>query len=99
MDNQETGVVRQNRVIAALKELIDALDRRVPHVERAGEIAIAREAAALKKGALARLDELKRAGSTQETREVTVANEVMSDDGGPAIEDEAQFSRAPLVGG
>jgi hypothetical protein len=85
MDNHETDVVSRDRVIAALIELIDALDRRVPHVERAGEIAIAREAAALKKGALARIDELKRAGSTQKTREVTLANEVMSDDGGPAI--------------
>ena len=94
MEDHETDVVSRDRVIAALIELIDALDRRVPHVERAGEIAIAREAAALKKGALARIDELKRAGSTQQTREVTLANEVMSDDGGPAIKDEAQLSRA-----
>lgn len=38
-----------------LHELIAALDRRVPHVERAGEVAIARDAAALKKKALQRL--------------------------------------------
>jgi hypothetical protein len=41
-----------------LEELIAALDRRVPRVERAGEAEIAREAAALRARARARLDEL-----------------------------------------
>jgi hypothetical protein len=38
-----------------LRELIAALDRRVPHVERAGELAIARDSAALRKKALQRI--------------------------------------------
>lgn len=42
----------------ALSELIEALDRRIPHVERAGEASIARDAAALKKKALKRIAEL-----------------------------------------
>ena len=46
------------QVIRELNELIDALDRRVPHVERAGEIAIARTAAALRDAALKRIQEL-----------------------------------------
>ena len=41
-----------------LRELIDALDRRVPMIERAGEEGIARDAAALKQKALSRLAEL-----------------------------------------
>lgn len=41
-----------------LEELIAALDRRVPCVERAGEAAIARDAAALRDKALKRLAEL-----------------------------------------
>ena len=41
-----------------LRELIAALDRRVPRVERAGEVSIAREAAALRQKAVARLAEL-----------------------------------------
>ena len=41
-----------------LEELIIALDRRVPCVERAGEAAIARDAAALREKAVARLAEL-----------------------------------------
>jgi hypothetical protein len=41
-----------------LEELIAALDRRVPRVERAGEAAIARDAAALREKAVERLAEL-----------------------------------------
>jgi hypothetical protein len=41
-----------------LRELIDALDRRVPQIQRAGEIAIARDAAALRARAVKRLEEL-----------------------------------------
>jgi hypothetical protein len=42
----------------ALEELIVALDRRVPRVERAGEAAIARDAAALRAKAFERLAEI-----------------------------------------
>jgi hypothetical protein len=38
-----------------LEELIAALERRVPHMERAGEAAIARDAEALRQEALRRL--------------------------------------------
>ena len=41
-----------------LHELIEALDRRVPQIERAGEAAIARDAAALRSQAMKRLSEL-----------------------------------------
>ena len=47
-------------LVRELLELIAALDRRLPHVERAGEIAIARDAAALKAKALQRVAELER---------------------------------------
>ena len=45
-------------VVAALRELVEAIDRRVPHVERVGEAHIAREAAALRKEAAKRIEEL-----------------------------------------
>jgi hypothetical protein len=41
-----------------LRELVEALDRRVPRVEQAGESAIASDAAALRAKAVARLSEL-----------------------------------------
>lgn len=46
------------RLIKDLRELIEALERRVPHLERSGERDIARDAEALKAAALARLQSL-----------------------------------------
>jgi hypothetical protein len=47
-------------LIADLRELIRALDQRVPRLERAGEGLIAREAASLRDEAVKRIDELER---------------------------------------
>jgi hypothetical protein len=46
------------QTIKELREFVDALDRRVPHVERVGEADIARDAATLRTRALRRIDEL-----------------------------------------
>jgi hypothetical protein len=48
----------RTQLVRELRELITALDSRVPHVERAGEASIARDAAALKAKALRRIAEL-----------------------------------------
>jgi hypothetical protein len=45
-------------IVRELRELIVALDRRTPYVERAGEAAIARDAASLKTLALKRIEAL-----------------------------------------
>jgi len=50
--------VNEGELARELHELIAALDRRVPRVERAGESAIARDAAALRARAFDRLAEL-----------------------------------------
>ena len=50
-------------VIEHLRELIVALDRRVPRLERTGEVDIARDAAALRQDALERIADLERSGS------------------------------------
>jgi hypothetical protein len=57
-----------SRAVRELLELIAALDRRVPQVERAGEASIARDAAALKARAVKRIEELERerSGTTEE---------------------------------
>jgi hypothetical protein len=47
-------------LILHLRELIEALERRMPHIEREGETRIARDAAALKAAALERLAELEK---------------------------------------
>ena len=52
LDFQRAGLV------FALRELIDALDRRGPQIERAGETRIAQDALVLRREAVERLDEL-----------------------------------------
>jgi hypothetical protein len=74
-------------VIRALRELVEALDRRVAHVERLGEARIAREAAALRKEAVNRIQELA-AASDRDTREAQRSGGVMTDDGGPLRKEE-----------
>ena len=56
-DTTRTDIDR-NDLIARLRELIEALELRVPHLEREGEVRIARDAAALKQKALERIAEL-----------------------------------------
>ena len=48
----------RSQLINDLHELIEALDRRVPRMERAGEAAIVRDAAALRTEAVKRLAQL-----------------------------------------
>jgi hypothetical protein len=57
--------VANDDLARALRELIAALDGRVPRVERAGELAIARDAAALRAKAVERLEELEPASAGQ----------------------------------
>jgi hypothetical protein len=50
--------VAPNELARELQELIAALDRRLPRVERAGEAGIARDAMALREKAVQRLAEI-----------------------------------------
>ena len=63
----------------ALREIIDALDRRIPQIEHAGEMRIALDALVLRREAVTRLDELQRAdnGGYDET----LVGAIMTDDG------------------
>ena len=70
-------------VVHALRELVDALDRRVAQVERLGEARIAREALALREEAVNRIHELTAALPDRDAREAERAGGVMTDDGGP----------------
>ena len=72
-----------SEVIAALSELIDALDRRVPQAERSGEIRIGKEAAMLRNEAVTRIEALQRAGLSHPSHDQTLVDAIMSDDGNP----------------
>jgi len=50
-----TDDAERRRAIRRLRQLIEALNRRVPHIERAGEAKIARDAAELREKAIKRL--------------------------------------------
>ena len=52
--------VTRVRIVRELHELIAALDRRVPQVQRAGEASIAKAASGLRAEALKRIDEIER---------------------------------------
>ena len=81
-DKKPGNVSTQTHVLAALRELIRALDRRVPRVERAGEIRIARDAQMLRREAVTRIEELKRAGSDDDMHDQEFVEAIMTDDGG-----------------
>jgi hypothetical protein len=72
-----------SRILAALRELIRALDRRVPHVERAGEARIARDAQRLRGEAVSRIKALQRAESDHDRYDQDIVEAIMTDDGAP----------------
>ncbi len=75
-------------VVRTLLELVEALDRRVAHVERLGEARIAADALALRTEALHRIGELTAALPDSATREADRSGGVMTDDGGPLLREE-----------
>ena len=66
--NKGIALSDRTRKLRHLHELIAALDRRVPHVERIGEIEIAREGRALREKALQRIAELEASLETSHTQ-------------------------------
>jgi hypothetical protein len=58
VERKTTAEGDRTRTLRQLRELIAALDRRVPQIEDTGEIVIARDAAALRKKAMQRIAEL-----------------------------------------
>ena len=66
--NPEIAESNRARKLRHLYELIEALDRRVPQVERIGEIDIAREGHALRERALQRIAELEASQEASQTQ-------------------------------
>lgn len=60
MTSQKSKATKEGRgtLIDRLRELVAALDRRIPHIERKGEQRIARDSALLKKQAQERIAQL-----------------------------------------
>jgi hypothetical protein len=81
------------RTLAALRELIRALDRRERHVERASETGIATDARLLRHQAIARIEELQTAGSAVEPYDVDLVEAIMTDDGGRCAEGNRRLAQ------
>lgn len=76
-------------MITRLRELIGALDRRVPHVDRPDELRIAREARMLRREAVAQIEALCRLGPPDDTPyDQGLVDAIMTDDGSPSPERE-----------
>ena len=72
-----------SRVVAALRELIAALDRRVPQIERTGERQIAKDAAMLRSTAVGRIRGLL-VESEHHRYDPDLVEAIMTDDGAPS---------------
>ena len=89
-DPEVNRVSTPSGIVATLRELIGALDRRMPHSERTSEIRIAREAATLRREAVTRIEELKYAAEDHDRYNQELGEAIMTDDGGPASRSEAR---------
>ena len=73
----------ESGLVAALSELIDAVDRRVPHTNPARELRIAKVAVAIRTEAVSRLEELTHPERDAGVRDLELVDAIMSDDGAP----------------
>lgn len=92
-----TAEPSSSEILASLQELVEALDRRVPHLDRAGEIQIAKDAASLRNEAVTRIAALQLAGPNHATDDQGLADAVMTDDGNPAPGRSVGGQRRPGV--
>ena len=60
IDDTRSTTTQRSRTVRHLHDLIAALDRRVPQVQRVGEVSIAEAAAVLRAEALKRIEEIER---------------------------------------
>jgi hypothetical protein len=68
MTTRHDPSVKRSEVVRRLRELVEALDQRVPHVDRLGEAAIALDAASLRDQALRRIAQLEAESETDMAR-------------------------------
>jgi hypothetical protein len=82
-DRRITESSSPSEVIAALRELIEALDCRVPHADRSGEIRIGKDAAMLRNEAVTRIAALQHTGLNHPAHDRELVDAIMTDDGSP----------------
>jgi hypothetical protein len=81
MTDNRNNIAPPSRVLASLRELIGALDRRVPHDERPSEIQIARDSQTLRRQAVALIEKIMSAESDDKRYDQELVEAIMTDDG------------------
>ena len=103
-ENPQRGISTAHRIVTTLRELISALDRRVPQVNRPGELRIARDAQTLRGAAVAQIEALRRQERGDELYDQQLVEAIMTDDGCPSPERQTnmrssgnRWSRSPCL--
>lgn len=95
IEKLQSGVSTAKRTISTLRELIRALDRRVPQAGRPGERGIARAAEMLRREAVAQIEALNHQGPDDQAHDQELVDAIMTDDGSPSPERDTQASLNP----
>ena len=90
-DESQRSVATANRIVSTLRDLIRALDRRVPQVDRPGELRIARDAQMLRRQAVAQIEALSCQEPDDKTYDPELVDAIMTDDGSPSPESMCRF--------
>ena len=96
-DKSERSAATANRLASALRELISALDRRVPQVDRPGELRIAQDAQMLRREAVAQIEALNHQELDDQPYDQELADAIMTDDGSPTLERETNMRSSQNV--
>ena len=96
-EKPQRSVSTANRTVSTLRELISALDRRVPHVDRPGELRIARDAQLLRRQAVAQIEAWNRQEPDDTPYNQELADAIMTDDGCPSPEGETNMGSSGNV--
>ena len=91
-DKPQQSVSTVNGIISTVRDLVRALDRRVPHVDRPGELRIARESQMLRREAVAQIEALSRHEPHDRPYDQELADAMMTDDGSPSPQRETNPS-------
>ena len=92
-EKPQRSVSTATRMVSTLRELISALDRRVPHVDRPGELRIARDAELLRRQALTQIEALNCQQPDDRPYDQGLGDAIMTDDGCPSPERERETNR------
>ena len=85
-DESQRSAATANRIVSRLRDLIRALDRRVPQVDRPGELRIARDAQMLRRQAVAQIEALSYLEPDDNPYDHALVDAIMTDDGSPSPE-------------